>query len=138
MKKSCWSVRIMQRYMLLQTPGVLILILVLILARQWINLSTLFICGLVVLWVTKDLILFPFLWRAYDWDQQNPMIGTRGIAREHLTPSGYVHAHGELWQAEVMKGYPPIDKGETVRIRGINGLTLLVQPDNIESSDSTT
>ncbi|MCK5010342.1 MAG: hypothetical protein KAS98_07645, partial [Deltaproteobacteria bacterium] len=76
MRKSGWSAQIMQRYMLLQAPGVLILILVLILVRQWIDLSTVFICGLVALWVTKDLILFPFLWRAYDWDQQNPMIGT--------------------------------------------------------------
>ncbi len=137
MEKSVWSARIMQRYMLLQAPGVLILILVLILVRQWIDLSTLFICGLVALWVTKDLILFPFLWRAYDWDQQSPMIGARGIAKERLAPSGYVHVHGELWQAEVMKGYLPIGRGETVRVRGINGLKLLVQPDNIESSDST-
>jgi membrane protein implicated in regulation of membrane protease activity len=122
----------MQRYVLLQAPGVLILVLVLILVRQWIGLSTLFICGLVALWVAKDLILFPFLWRAYDSDQQNQMIGTRGIAEERLAPSGYVYIHGELWQAEVMKGYPPIDRGETVRVRGINGLILLVQPDNLE------
>ena len=135
MEKSVWSARIMQRYMLLQAPGVLILVLVLILVRRWVDLSTLFICGLVALWVAKDLILFPFLWRAYDWDQQNQMIGTRGIAEEHLAPSGYVYIHGELWQAEVMKGYPPIDKGETVCVRGISGLTLLVQPGNLESSN---
>jgi membrane protein implicated in regulation of membrane protease activity len=122
----------MQRYVLLQAPGVLILVLVLILVRQWIGLSTLFICGLVALWVAKDLILFPFLWQAYDRDQGNQMIGTRGIAEERLAPSGYVYIHGELWQAEVMKGYPPIDRGETVRVRGINGLILLVQPDNLE------
>ena len=135
MRKSCWSARIMQRYMLLQAPGVLILVLVLILVRQWINLSTLFICSLVALWVAKDIILFPFLWRAYDRDQQNQMIGARGIAEERLAPSGYVYIHGELWQAEVMKGYPPIERGETVHVRGINGLKLLVQPDNLESLD---
>ncbi len=135
MRKSGWSARIMQRYMLLQVPGVLILVLVLILVRQWIDLSTLFICSLVALWVAKDIILFPFLWRAYDRDQQNQMIGTRGIAEERLAPSGYVYIHGELWQAEVMKGYPPIDRGETVRVQGINGLKLLVQPDNLESLD---
>ena len=135
MRKSVWSTRVMQRYMLLQAPGILILILALILVRQWIKLSTLFICSLVALWVAKDLILFPFLWRAYDRDQQNQMIGTRGIAEERLAPSGYVYIHGELWQAEVMKGYPPIERGETVRVREINGLKLLVQPDNLESLD---
>ena len=91
MRKSVWSTRVMQRYMLLQAPGVLILILVLILVRRWVDLSTLFICALVALWVAKDLILFPFLWRAYDWDRQNPMIGAWGIAEERLTPSGYVY-----------------------------------------------
>ena len=135
MRKSGWSARIMQRYMLLQAPGVLILILVLILVRQWIDLSTLFICGLVALWVAKDLILFPFLWRAYDWDQDNQMIGTRGIAEERLAPSGYVYIHGELWQVEVMKGHPPIERGETVRVRGIDGLKLLVQHDNPEQTN---
>ena len=137
MRKSVWSTRVMQRYILLQAPSVLILILVLILVRRWVDLSTLFICALVALWVAKDLILFPFLWRAYDWDHPNPMIGTRGIAEEPLAPSGYVHVHGELWQAEVMKGYPPIDRGESVRVRGVNGLKLLVQPDTLENSDST-
>ncbi len=78
--------------------------------------------------------MFPFLWRAYDWDQQNPMIGTRGIALEHIAPSGYVHVHGELWLAEAMKGYPPIVRGDAVRVREINGLTLFVQPDKLEST----
>ena len=137
MRKSVWSTRVMQRYMLLQAPGVLILILVLILVRRWVDLSTLFICALVALWVAKDLIMFPFLWRAYDWDHHNPMIGTRGIAVEHIAPSGYVYVHGELWKAEVMKGYLPIDRGESVRVRGVNGLKLLVQPDTLENSDST-
>ena len=79
--------------------------------------------------------MFPFLWRAYDWDHQNPMIGTRGIAVEHIAPSGYVHVHGELWLAEAMKGYPPIHRGDTVSVQGINGLKVLVQHDNLERSD---
>jgi membrane-bound ClpP family serine protease len=53
---------------------------------------------------------------------------------EYIVPSGYAHVHGELWLAEAMKGYPPIDRGDTVSVREINGLKLFVQPDKLENS----
>jgi len=92
-----------------------------------------FVWGLVALWVVKDLILFPFVWRAYDTDREgaaNSMVGARGIAKDRLAPSGHISVRGELWQAEVMEGGPPIDRGQGVRVRGISGLKLLVQPDD--------
>ena len=51
------------------------------------------------------------------------------VAKDRLAPSGYVEVHGELWQAEVMEGAPPVQSGESIRVRGIRGLTLIVQPD---------
>lgn len=48
---------------------------------------------------------------------------------------GYVRVHGKLWQAEVMRSYPAIDRGQPVRIEEIRDLTLLVQIDNGESID---
>ena len=82
--------------------------------------------------------MFPFVWRAYDRDGRgdgHEMVGMRGTAMERLDPSGYVRVRGELWQAEVMGGCPPIDEGQGVRVRGIHGLTLLVQADNRGSTD---
>jgi len=87
--------------------------------------------SLVLVWVGKDVILFPFTWRAYDRDpsgQIHSMIGYRGIARERLAPSGYVLIRGERWRAEVMGNRSPIEKGESIQIHDIRGLTLLVQP----------
>ena len=62
------------------------------------------------------------------------MIGRRGIVENRLAPSGYVHVRGELWQAEAVENSLPIEKGESVRIYGNRGLTLLVHLDNKESN----
>jgi len=126
------------RYVLLQLPAVVILVLILVLVRRWVDIPAWFFWGLVALWVAKDVILFPFTWRAYDWDRRgdtNSMIGARGIAEDRLAPSGYIRVHGELWQGEVMEGGPPIDRGERVRVLGIRKLTLLVQSDNEERTE---
>ncbi|MFX0197796.1 MAG: NfeD family protein [Candidatus Hodarchaeota archaeon] len=91
-------------------------------------------------WVVKDVALFPFVWRSYDRERgeaPSPMVGAQGIVEDRLAPSGYVRVHGELWQAEPMRGGPAIDRGQVVRIQEVRGLTLLVQIDNDESIDHT-
>jgi len=131
MKNPRWSSRVLIRYALFQIPSLALLILILILAREWLNLQTWFFWGFIILWVAKDALLFPFVWRAYDREgpkDVHSLVGTEGIVEERLDPSGYIRVHGELWQAEVMGEAPPIEKGEAVWVRGIRGLTLLVQP----------
>jgi membrane-bound serine protease (ClpP class) len=123
----------MVKYVLLQVPGLALLVVLLIVVQRWVDLPRWFSWGLVALWVAKDVIFFPLTWRAYDWDHSgdaNSMVGTRGVTEEQLAPSGYIRVRGELWKAEVMGDGPPIDRGEAVRVRGIRGLTLLVQRDN--------
>ncbi len=132
MRKRTWSFRIFVRYMLFQVPGVVLLYLLLILARQVVALPAWFIWGLVAFWVIKDLILFPAVWRAYDQERKDgasSMIGSRGTAEDPLNPSGYIRVHGELWKAEVMGGSRSIRQGEKVTVRGMRGLTLLVEAD---------
>ncbi|MBS3918787.1 MAG: NfeD family protein [Deltaproteobacteria bacterium] len=83
-----------------------------------------------LLWVVKDAVLFPFVWRAYDRSQERSMqkmIGKKGVAKERLDPSGYIQVHGELWKAELMEGAPPVEEGEPVRVEGIRGRVLLVR-----------
>jgi membrane-bound ClpP family serine protease len=127
------------RYVLFQLPGLAGLALILILVQRWVNLHAWLVWGLVGLWVTKDVIMFPFVWRAYDQSKHpvapHLMVGAGGIAEDQLAPSGYVRVRGELWQAEVVGGGPPIDRGKGVWVRGIHGLTLLVQPDNQNSTE---
>ncbi len=122
----------MVRYVLLQVPFTALLVVALILVRKWVDLPTWFVCGLVALSVIKDIALFPLVWRAYDPDSAaltNSMEGARGIAVDDLHPTGYVEIRAELWKAEVMEDGPQIQRGERVRVCGIRGLTLLVQPE---------
>jgi membrane-bound ClpP family serine protease len=81
------------------------------------------------IWIAKDIILYPFVWRAYEWGNQkenNSMIGLSGVAKDRLDPSGYILVRGELWKATVVQD-GSVDKGEKVIIKGIRGLTLLVE-----------
>ena len=117
------------KYTLLQLPALAFLILILLILRRWIELSGILVILIVVLWVAKDVILFPFVWRAYDEPRrgQHPIIGNRGTTREPLSPSGHVQVGGELWKAEISNGASPIGEGETIHVIGIRGLTLLVE-----------
>lgn len=133
MNATRWSSRVVIRYALLQIPALALLIVLLFLVQRWVDLPQWFIWGIILFWVAKDVILFPLTWRAYDQDRSRgaySMVGVRGIAEERLAPSGYIRVHGELWQAEVMGDSPPIERGESIRIQGIRGLTLLVKHDD--------
>ena len=122
--------KVVIRYALFQIPGLVLLILVLILLWRWIDFTPWFFWGAVFIWIVKDVVLFPFVWRAYDLSGSSDvhlLVGIEGIVEERLAPSGYIRVHGELWQAEMIREDPPIEKGEIVRIQGIRGLVLLVQ-----------
>jgi len=104
MNKKKWSSRVLIRYWLLQLPALALLVLILIFAQRWVDLPAWIFWGALVIWVVKDAVLYPFVWRAYDWDRSegsNSMVGAKGIAKEPLAPSGYVRARGELWKAEL-------------------------------------
>ena len=53
------------------------------------------------------------------------LVGAEAIAQQSIAPRGQVLVHGELWMAESPS---PVAAGDTVRVRGVQGLTLLVEP----------
>ena len=53
------------------------------------------------------------------------MIGEIGVARTALGPEGKVFVHGELWNAAASSS---IAEGARVRVVGVNGLHLVVEP----------
>ena len=126
-----WSSRIVIRYTLLQLPAIGLLFIVLVLVERWVVISDWVFWGSIILWITKDVILFPFTWRAYDWDSSSgdrSLVGARGLTKDRLAPSGFIQIRGELWKAEVWGEARPIEEGERVEVREMKGLTLLVQP----------
>ena len=54
------------------------------------------------------------------------LIGARAVVVSPCRPAGQVRVQGELWRALCEPGAEP---GETVRIVGREGLTLLVEPE---------
>jgi len=54
------------------------------------------------------------------------LVGAVGVAQEQLAPRGQILVHGELWLAE--SSGDPIAPGETVKVRAVDGLKLLVEP----------
>jgi membrane-bound serine protease (ClpP class) len=53
------------------------------------------------------------------------MVDSVGVAKTDLEPFGKVLVHGELWEARARQ---PIARGTRVRVREIEGLTLVVEP----------
>lgn len=121
------------RYILLNIPGLVAVVLILIIIQHWVVLPEWLFWGVIGFWIVKDALLLPFVWQAYDWERpgrSRSMIGERGIAKERLAPAGYVQIHGELWRAVKIGDVPPIEEGQPVRVKKMEGLTLFVLPLN--------
>jgi membrane-bound serine protease (ClpP class) len=54
--------------------------------------------------------------------------GTPAVVRRPLEPIGSVYAAGEEWTARTA-GDQPLNRGTTVKVVGIDGLTVIVEPD---------
>jgi membrane-bound serine protease (ClpP class) len=54
------------------------------------------------------------------------MIGAGAVALEDFAERGQVRAFSEIWQARSPR---PVSKGAKLRVTGIDGLVLTVEPD---------
>ncbi|MDX1765069.1 MAG: NfeD family protein, partial [bacterium] len=125
------SFRVVAKYGLLQLPALALLVFALIVLQGWIEISPSFFWGIIFLWIVKDVVMFPFVWRAYDGTTpgyETSLKGARGVAREPLEPEGYVQVQGVLWKSQVTGENGRLAKGASVRVRDLRGQTLLVEP----------
>ncbi|MEO6912214.1 MAG: nodulation protein NfeD [Edaphobacter sp.] len=60
------------------------------------------------------------------------MLGGIAVTRTPLSPEGQVEIRGEIWHAS-LRGHASLPAGASVLVRGIEGLTLIVEP----AEDST-
>lgn len=119
------------KYILLQIPGTIVLAIILWWARKWFNLPDYLVWIAVLIWVGKDVVLFPYLWRSYDSKQipdRFEMIGRQGIALSDLTPEGYVQINGERWKAVIADADVFVANGDKIYVKVVNGLQLTVEP----------
>ena len=125
--------RVFIRYTFFQLPVLVVVIILLYCLQGYLHFSNLVKYAIILLWIIKDIIAFPFVWRSYDsktTDTTHSMIGKQGIAEERLDPCGYVSIGSELWMAEVANTHLYIEKGEPVTVLHIDGLKLTVQGDH--------
>jgi membrane-bound serine protease (ClpP class) len=57
------------------------------------------------------------------------MVGAMGVAVTGVDPDGTVHVHGAPWAARTHRA-TPIAAGNPVRVTGIEGLVLQVEPES--------
>jgi membrane-bound ClpP family serine protease len=96
-------------------------------AVRWFDLPAWPGLILLVVWIAKDLLLFPSARRYYESEPpQRRMIGEVGEALSRLDPEGFVRVRGEIWQAGVGDGSAAVPAGAPVRVREVIGLRLVV------------
>ena len=126
------------KYILLQIPGTLVVLILLLLAREWFSLPAWAFWTFLLIWVAKDVALFPMVWKAYDASPEgipDHMEGVHGLVRDRLDPNGYIMVRGELWRAELEIGLEPLEPGSEVVVICRQGLTLLVRPESAGPMD---
>ena len=132
-RRSMWSRVVLAKYWALQLPATALVIVVLLAVEDRLAWPQWIVWTIVAVWVLKDAILYPFLWRSYDPGDPAalpyPMEGAKGVAIHRIDPSGFVRIWGELWRAELSRGARRIEEGETVQVNARHGLTLLVEPE---------
>ncbi len=125
----------MLRYWKFQIPGWILAGLVLVGLYRADVLEGPLCLLLFMLWVMKDLVLFPLLWRSYRPERaqgRRAMLGQRAVLETSAAPHGRARYRGELWQARVPEGAPHLPAGVPVRITALDGLVLIVEADGGE------
>ncbi len=125
------SHRTIVRYTLFQIPGLILLGLGVAAAVRWWNLSVFIAYGMVVVWIAKDVVMYPILRIAYEAGGSSGLDaihGALGVVTQPLVPSGYVRLGSERWKAELVYGSETASVGSAIRVVELRGLTLIVEP----------
>lgn len=118
------------RYLVFQMPGWVIVGTGLMAAVHWWQLTHAIAWLLFGLFVTKDLVMFPFVRKAYEPSSGSPadaLVGRSAVAADALASTGYVRVGSELWAAE-LRGGGEVPPGYELRVVEVRGLTLIVDP----------
>lgn len=125
------SRRTLARYLLFQTPGFVGAAFVLWAAVQLWDLAPWLAVVLFLLWLAKDLALYPFLRVAYEPGPPggaDALVGATAYVTRELAPVGTVRLGAEHYRAELQGRPGPAPAGTPVRVTAHRGLTLLVEP----------
>lgn len=124
-----WSRQVLLKYFAIQLAGWGVVLILTWFAAELFTWPKKIVWIVVGVWAVKDVLLYPFVWRAYEHRETHafayPAAGVEGVVLRRLDPSGTVRIGGERWNA-VAEGDRTIDAGERVRVVGRDGMTLVV------------
>ncbi len=124
---------VLSRYALFQLPE-LVLVGMALLILVGLNVLTADVGWLLLaLWLLKEIVLFPFVRRAYESSDPSgaaPLLGATGTVINRLDLAGTVRIGPELWTARLEAGSDPVEVGTTVCVKSVEGLTLHVAPES--------
>jgi len=117
------------RYIFLQIPGTLIFISLIWWLSRHFSWPREWVWTGIGLWLMKEFGMYPVVWKSYaPASHIHGMMGEVCEVKTPLDPRGRVFVQGEVWKAEVSDGKTSISVGEKVRVTGVDGLTLFVEP----------
>jgi len=122
-------VSVLSRYLLFQLPELVLVCLVLLALVGLDVLGTGLAWGVLAVWVVKEIVLFPFVRRAYEPSDPTgvgSMLGATGAVIDRLDPEGTIRLGPELWAASLEQGSAPVEVGAAVQVVAIDGLRLTV------------
>lgn len=85
---------------------------------------------LFALWLVKEVGLYPFMRKAYepsDPSATSKMVGRFAVVVNRLDLRGTVRLGPELWGARLSSGSDPVETGDEVCVKAVEGLTLHVE-----------
>ncbi len=114
------------RYIRYQVPGLLLISAVLMLVYQFVAYPLWIAFTIWGLWLVKDIVLFPFTWKAYIRDERDKLVGKTGrVVQTFRDGHGRVLVDGEYWKA-LAHTEEKIEKGQSVIVEEMQGLYLVV------------
>jgi membrane protein implicated in regulation of membrane protease activity len=133
MIKRGWSRHAVGKYTALQVPAAVLAGLVLWLLWRYQIMPAWLAWCLLLLWILKDVVLFFYVWPAYEPSgEEGPLspVGQVGVVEEDMEKERMrVRVRGETWRAmpEQRLG-KAFRSGQSVRVVDRRGLVLIVRP----------
>jgi membrane-bound ClpP family serine protease len=127
------------KYLLFEIPQWILLALILWVLVETTDLPVWAVQGFFIVWVLKDIAIFPLVRNAYENDAKTgteQLIGVKATTQDRLDPEGFVRIHGVLWKARAEPADQPINRDTVVTVCAARGLTLIVQTENRQTAQN--
>jgi membrane-bound ClpP family serine protease len=127
------------KYLLFEIPQWILLALILWVVVETTGIPVWAVQGFFVVWVLKDIAIFPLVRNAYANDAKTgieELIGVKATTQDRLDPEGFVRIHGVLWKARAEPADQPINRDTVVTVCAARGLTLIVQTENRQAAQN--